>query len=203
MWTVITQAGNTPRGGALWQSKCACGTVRDVLGQDLRKGKSVSCGCKNHKNLADLRRTHGASDTRLYNIWKCAKARCNDLSYQHYGGRGISVCAEWKNDFSAFREWALSHGYEDHLTIERVDVNGNYDPSNCIWAGADVQSANRRFVSRAPDGELWWHKARANGLTWAAYSWRISKGWPMELAVSWPLGKRRVARQRDADGKFI
>jgi len=133
------------------------------------------------------------------------RRRCRDpnaTGYEFWGGRGISVCADW-DSFSAFHAWAFANGYRDDLTIERMDVDGNYTPENCMWAGAAVQSANRRFVSKAPDGELWWHKARRNGITWSAYQWRISKGWPLKLAVTRPLGQRRTKRARDASGKFV
>lgn len=176
-----------------------------MLGQDLRKGKSVSCGCDNLNRLGAMQRTHGESGSRLHRIWKNMRSRCNNPNnpgFANYGGRGIQICAEW-NTFGAFRDWALAHGYRDDLSIERMDVNGDYSPDNCMWAGAAVQSANRRFVSRAPDGELWWHKARRNGITWAAYQWRLSDGWPMKLAVTWPLGKRRKQRERNERGQFV
>ena len=125
----------------------------------------------------------------------------NDPGYENYGGRGVTICPEW-DSFEAFEAWALSSGYRADLSIERIDVNGDYEPGNCTWATAQVQSENRRFVSRAQDGELWWHKAKRNGITWSAYQWRISKGWPLPLAVTWPLGKRREKRQRNKLGQF-
>lgn len=123
-------------------------------------------------------------------------------NYENYGGRGISICPEW-NSFANFEKWALSVGYRAPLTLERMDVNGNYEPGNCMWAGHDTQAANRRFTRKAPDGELWWHKARKNGITRAAYNWRKAKGWPMPLVVTWPLGQRRVERERNSEGQFV
>lgn len=204
-WTVGKQVGNTSGGGALWSCKCDCGTERAVIGTDLRTGKSASCGCTiDPKRLGNMQRKHGGTGSRLYHTWKNMRSRCsnpNKPGYKNYGGRGISVCAEW-DDFPTFQRWAETSGYRSDLSIERMDVNGNYEPNNCMWAGAEVQSANRRFVQRAPDGELWWHKARRNGITRAAYSWRIGKGWSRKLAVTWPLGKRREKRQRNAKGQF-
>jgi hypothetical protein len=136
--------------------------------------------------------------------WKNMRGRCNNPNrpgYENYGGRGISICPEW-DSFAVFEQWANSVGYRAPLTLERMDVNGNYEPGNCMWAGPDTQSANRRFTKKAPDGELWWHKARKNGITRAAYNWRVAKGWPLPLVVTWPLGKRRVERDRNSAGQF-
>lgn len=90
---------------------------------------------------------HGMSGTRIYDIWRDMRHRCNCpgmKNYAHYGGRGIKVCNEWDESFEKFYEWALENGYADNLTIDRIDVNGDYEPSNCRWTGKSVQSANRR-----------------------------------------------------------
>lgn len=205
LWTVHSQAGNTVRGGALWACICDCGTSRTVLGQDLRKGKSTSCGCANVNRLGDARRIHGDTGSRLYETWKNMHRRCratSGKSHKDYASRGIAVCAKW-NAFEKFKTWAMSAGYADHLTIERIDVNGNYEPSNCTWIPHGDQSINRRFVQKAPDGELWWHKARRNGVTNAAFRQRMAAGWPPEQAAAWPMRQRRIPRERGLDGKFV
>jgi hypothetical protein len=204
-WMVARQQGNTSRGGALWWCVCDCGTERAVLGADLRNKKSASCGCTTDPTRLGRRSLrHGGTGSRLYQSWKNMRGRCTNpqrRGYENYGARGITICDEW-DDFQAFQDWALSNGYRHDLTLERVDVNGNYEPANCTWANSAVQSANRRFVNKAPDGELWWHKARANGITRAAYNWRLAQCWPMELVVSWPQGKKRHLPPRMANGKF-
>lgn len=137
-WTVLRFDG-VIKSDAHWICQCECGTIRSVNGYDLRAGRSVSCGCY----LSEIMRNskpgikHGLKKTnpRLYRIWQCMLNRCRrkkDVCYKAYGGRGISVCEEW-NDFSAFYKWAMANGYTDELSIDRIDVDGNYEPSNCQW----------------------------------------------------------------------
>lgn len=192
-WAVSHQTGNTARGAAVWHCICDCGTERPVIGSDLRNGKSTNCGCIGVDRIGAFRRTHGATGSRLHQCWKNMRMRClnpNGDDYENYGGRGITVCAEW-DDFACFRDWALKHGYKDDLTIERLDVDGNYEPSNCIWADAQAQSENRRFVARAPNGRLWLHIARDNGISDAAYRTRVYAGWTFHEAATWPMNKKR------------
>ena len=196
-WEVLHQSGNLKGGGALWLCRCDCGNSKNVVGADLRSGKSKSCGCARIEKVRQPL-THGGSRSRLHRIWKAMRNRClneNSPSYKNYGGRGISICSEWE-DFASFREWANKNGYDESLSIERIDVDGNYSPSNCTWADALTQSSNRRYTRKRDDGQLWWHIAQSNGITKAAYRSRLYDGWPIEEAATRPMRQRQGDRPR-------
>ena len=155
--TVVCRAGSNKKGIAKWLCECDCGSKTVVLGTKLRRGETKSCGCfeqetrvrNGHKRMQT---THGMSRSRLYGVWSGMKKRCNNPSHPHYkdyGGRGISVCDEWVDDFGAFAEWALSHGYNESAskggcTLDRIDPDGDYCPENCRFADMVVQQNNRR-----------------------------------------------------------
>lgn len=132
--------------GEEWLCKCDCGNELVVLKKNLLNGNTQSCGCTRALSNASRLTTHGAKNTKLYAIWCSMKDRCtrnNNKDFEHYGGRGIKVCEEWMRDFSAFRDWAIESGYNQNLTIDRINVNGNYCPDNCRWVDWNTQANNR------------------------------------------------------------
>lgn len=132
---------------AMYLCKCDCGNEKIICGRNLREGRTMSCGCLRKERARDATITHGMTGTRLHGEWRQMKSRCSIKSssnYQYYGGRGISICKGWDNDFNRFKDWALSNGYSEELTLDRIDVNGNYEPSNCRWVTLSVQARNRR-----------------------------------------------------------
>lgn len=151
----VSYEGKDNQKQALWKCICDCGNEVITRGSSLRAGVTQSCGClnidKSTDRLVSHNKTHGEFGTRLYRVWAAMLNRCRNPKhnrYQHYGGRGIRVCDEWMK-YENFKEWAMSAGYDPNAprgacTIDRIDVDGNYEPSNCRWVDSSMQAKNKR-----------------------------------------------------------
>ena len=166
-------------GNSRWECQCDCGKTTNVAAKDLKNLHTRSCGCL----FLDTIRKHRLTNSRLYNIREGMVNRCYNPScpsYKDYGERGIVICDEWRKDFMSFYNWAMANGYEDNLTIERIDVNGNYEPSNCKWITNSEQSRNKRStVYFTYNGET-----------------KIVSDWIKELGIPKTTFRRRIQQNR-------
>lgn len=133
-------------GHAMWECLCECGNITIAEGYALRSSLKQSCGCLIRDANIKRNYVHGMARTRLYTTWIGIRDRCKNVSsdsYKNYGGRGITIDKEWDLDFLSFYNWAINNGYDDSLTIERIDVNKGYCPSNCMWIPRSKQNRNK------------------------------------------------------------
>jgi len=173
---------------------CECGNFTEVPANTLRTGNTRSCGCLRKEGFKAHNIIHNMHKTRLYHIWHGMKSRCScktQSSYPDYGGRGITYTPEWEQ-FEPFRDWAYATGYADELTIERKDVNGNYEPDNCEWILQKDQGHNtRRSVFITAFGETktatqWSNDTRCTVARASTIVSRLKRGWSPEDSISVP-----------------
>jgi len=187
--TVLQRVENG-KSGAYWLCKCECGKTNVVSSCNLKNSAVKSCGCLSFK--------HGLRYTRLNRIWSGMIQRCynkNANQYKNYGNRGIEVCQKWRNDFKAFYEWAMTSNYSDNLTIDRININGNYEPSNCRWVNAKQQANNRRnnvFITHNGKTQTIAEWENEFGFKPGVIGKRIRKGLDVEDALN-PLLRRYIA----------
>lgn len=191
----------------IWRIRCFCGKEFTTIGAMILNGDKQSCGCKKpqrdySKGEESKSYKHGDSFSRLYGIWVDMRARCHNSNlknYKNYGGRGIKVCKEWDESYTAFKEWALKNNYKDDLTIDRIDVNGNYEPDNCRWTTMLVQSRNKRANTKNLSktsgvtlikGTTWVVRIKSRGVQYNIGSFKMS-----EL-------KEAIEARRDAEIKY-
>lgn len=194
-----------------WHCVCDCGNTKDVLQQNLVNGHVRSCGClhveRNKEKLAVLnesmqRESHHETKTRLYHIWINMKSRCfdeNSTTFHHYGGRGITVCREWASSFLSFKEWATANGYSDELSIDRINVDGNYCPENCRWVSGSIQQFNKRKPRRNTSGHVGvsWNKKSGK---WYSY---ITKDYVMHFLGSFDSLDDAIAARKAAEIQYF
>jgi hypothetical protein len=176
---------------------CDCGKEKIVSHPSLLYSKVSSCGCLQKeivKSIGQKNRKHGKTPKKLYRVWEGIHERCRDkkhISYSRYGGQGVTVCQEW-SDYTVFRDWALNSGYREGLSIDRLNSNGNYEPSNCRWTDTKTQSRNRRsnkYITLNGETLTYADWEKKLGLSRGVIHWRISAGWTEEEAV---FGKNDV-----------
>lgn len=176
---------------AKWHCKCDCGNETDVITAKLKNGTTKSCGCLKISMVKERSTTHGMTRTRIYNIWNGIYTRCynkNHASYKQYGNRGIAMCPEWlgEHGFENFFEWSMKNGYAENLTIDRIDNDGNYEPTNCRWSDNKEQQRNKRnnFVVSFKGKEVPLSVvSEETGIDRATLSCRIKRGMTAEEAV--------------------
>ena len=182
-----------------WFCKCDCGNECVVKGDKIKSGHTKSCGCLKKEKLIERNTRHRDTSTRLYAIWAGIISRCHNPNRQKakrdYQDRGIIVCKEW-HDFQCFKKWSLANGYEESLTIDRIDNNRNYEPSNCRWATAKVQGNNKRnnrnitYKGETHTIAQW---SEIIGIKYGTLYHRLLKfGWPLETALTTLPYKRMV-----------
>lgn len=135
---------NSKRTYKYWICKCVCGKELEILDSRLRNGTYQTCSCSRSENPIN---NHGLKHTKIYSVWSMIKQRCSNSNckdYKHYGQRGIKICSEWETSVQNFYNWSISNGYKEGLSIDRIDVNGNYEPSNCRWIPLKEQAKNKR-----------------------------------------------------------
>lgn len=174
-----------------WLCKCECGNEIIVRSDMLKNGHTQSCGCwYNETRKMSKNKVHGMSKTKLFYVWQGMQRRCynpNVKEFKNYGTRGITVCQEWLDDFMAFYNWAMANGYKKGLSIDRIDVNGNYEPSNCRWTDMKTQQRNRSnnhlltFKDKTHCISEW---SEITGISQTAIKNRLYRGWSVEKALT-------------------
>lgn len=197
--TVVERVGTDKIVNAFWVCKCDCGNItQPIITPALKNGFIKNCGHCVEKRVKKHTAKLSTEHPRIYNVWHAMKVRCynpNSKKYKCYGGRGIKVCNEWLNSFEAFYKWAMSNGYAENLTIDRIDNDGNYEPSNCRWITNKEQQNNRSnnkiisYNGKTLNISQW---AELKKIPASVLYCRIYKyGWDFEKALNTPLRHKK------------
>lgn len=187
--TAVKQVENDKHNHRQWLCRCECGNEIVVLQNSLTSGRTRSCGCYYKETRRTSARTHGQSKTRLFHIWAEMLERCKNTNrhdYKYYGGKGVTVCEEWKV-FEVFAKWAHESGYAENLSIDRIDSNGDYTPANCRWADwvTQMNNTNRNhFITANGETHTVAEWSRITGISLSTLNYRISGGWKPEDIIS-------------------
>lgn len=192
---VIREAERTSYGARRWLCECKCGNKKIVHQRALVSGHTRSCGCLRKEDLIKRSTTHNCSNTRIYNIYAGIKKRClndNEHAYSNYGGRGITICDEWLGEygFENFYKWSMGNGYSDDLTIDRINNDGNYEPSNCRWITYKEQNGNKRnniVILWNGERKILKDLCLELGMSYQTVKMRIHHGWEVDRALTKPI----------------
>lgn len=184
LWTIVNEEKIYKNDKVYLLCRCQCGIEKEVIVKNLKSGQSTSCGCVRRANLSKRNTKHGLRFTKTWRAWQAMKNRCYNKSvvaYPNYGGRGITVCDEWKNDFNAFYDY-VGEAPPDK-TLDRIDVNGNYEPGNVKWSSSKEQGQNKRNNTKV-DGVCISDASRALGGNHSLINKRLKRGWSLERATT-------------------
>jgi hypothetical protein len=190
--TIVSDAGRD-KNGRYVIAQCKCGSVRRYRLSHVKYGKILSCGCYNSERASERQKTHGLSKHPLYKVYRSMKARCynpNVKKYERWGGRGIIICDLWLNSFEVFYEWSLKNGYSKGLQIDRINNDGNYEPSNCRWVEHKINARNTRtnvFVQYNGETKTIAEWCEIVGISQKRFYSRRHRGWSVEKTLSTPL----------------
>lgn len=196
--SVLKKLGKDRHGEMRWLCICDCGSEYESTSNRLTSGQTTCCRDCMIKKIGDSNRKHGATPKKLFYAYTNMKTRCynkNYSLYHRYGGRGIQVCEEWRKSFKSFREWALKNGWSEELSLDRINNDGNYEPSNCKWSTCVEQSNNRRtsrMITYNGITDTMANWARNTGIPYYVIQRRLYLNWDAERIFSEPY--RRVSK---------
>lgn len=179
---VLYRVDNNNHDKSQYLCECNCGSKKVVIGAKLTIGETKSCGCYRKQVTSKLAKTHGLSNTRLYQIWLGIRRRCNDSKrqqYKNYGARGIKIQKEWETDFVRFYEWSMNNGYSDDLSIDRIDNDKSYSEENCRWATREMQANNtskNHFITFEGRTHTLIEWSRIKGINYSTIRNRVRRG---------------------------